>query len=127
MVGNWVLDQQFLCDEKRANKFRRATFINIFGFIFFYYSASGLVDLATVYLVRTLSHIYDYFVCTIDNTNIHFYHGLILKRSDVGIYFLQVIYLFGRRAAVLETDPKKSGQDQKLTNNKKSTVLELSL
>ena len=74
---------------------------------FFYYSASGLVDLATVYLVRTLSHIYDYFVCTIDNTNIHFYHGLILKRSDVGIYFLQVIYLFGRRAAVLETDPKK--------------------
>ena len=98
MVGNWVLDQQFPvpCDEKRANKFRRPTFISMFGIIFFYYSASGLVDLATLSCTHTASHISMIILYARQiKTNIHgFFLGLIIEVESWHGFFYKFLFTY---------------------------------
>ena len=88
----WISSFLSRVTKKRANKFRRPTFISMFGIIFFLLFSfwSGWSGYIILY-VHSKSHINDYFVNARQiKTNIHVFVFL-------GMVFLQVVLLLIRK------------------------------
>jgi hypothetical protein len=91
----WISSFLSRVTKKRANKFRRPTFISMFGIIFLLFSFwSGWSGYIILY-VHSKSHINDYFVNARQiKTNIHVFVFLGM------VFYKSFFYLFGRRAVV---------------------------
>ena len=91
----WISSFLSRVTKKRANKFRRPTFISMFGIIFLLFSFwSGWSGYIILY-VHSKSHINDYFVNARQiKTNIHVFVFLGM------VFYKLFFYLFGRRAVV---------------------------
>ena len=92
----WISSFLSRVTKKRANKFRRPTFISMFGIIFFLLFSfwSGWSGYIILY-VHSKSHINDYFVNARQiKTNIHVFVFLGM------VFYKLFFYLFGRRAVV---------------------------